>query len=48
MLNPSAEFAAPIGIPTKEAKPEIETQPVIAESKLSWWSVMNLLGKCSS
>ena len=29
-FNPSAEFAIPIGIPTKEAKAEIETQPVIA------------------
>ena len=29
-FNPSAEFAIPIGIPTKEAKAEIEIQPVIA------------------
>ena len=28
------ELIIPIGIPTKEAKPEMETHPVIAEAKI--------------
>ena len=31
IFNPIAELAIPIGIPTKEAKAEIETHPVISE-----------------
>ena len=31
ILNPIAELATPIGIPTKEAKSEMETHPVIVE-----------------
>ena len=30
----TAELIIPIGIPTKEAKPEMETHPVIAEAKI--------------
>ena len=38
IFNPTAELIIPIGIPTKEAKAEIEKHPVIVEAKL---------GKCS-
>ena len=32
IFNPIAELVTPIGIPTKEAKAEIETHSVIVES----------------
>ena len=38
MFNPTAELLIPIGIPTKEAKAEIEIHPVIVDTKI---------GKCS-
>ena len=31
IFNPIADFVIPIGIPTKEAKAEMETHPVIVE-----------------
>ena len=31
IFNPIAELVVPIGIPTKEAKVEMETHPVIVE-----------------
>ena len=34
-FNPIPEFVLPKGIPTDEAKPEIETQPVKAKVKIS-------------
>ena len=34
ILNPIAELVIPIGIPTKEAKAEMETHPVIIEAKV--------------
>ena len=34
MFNPIVQLAIPIGIPTKEAKAEIETHPVIVEIKI--------------
>ena len=33
IFNPIEELVIPIGIPTKEAKAEIETQPVIVQAK---------------
>ena len=33
-INPTAELAMPIGIPTKEAKVEMETHTVTAEAKI--------------
>ena len=39
IFNPIAELAIPIGIPTKEAKAEIETHPVISEVTRSKWSI---------
>ena len=39
MFNPIVQLAIPIGIPTKEAKSEIETHPVIVEIKI---------GECSN
>ena len=33
-FNPNAEVAILIGIPTKKAKSEIETHPVIASAKI--------------
>ena len=33
IFNPIAELVIPIGIPTKEAKAEMETLPVIVEAK---------------
>ena len=35
MFNPIVELAIPIGIPTKEAKAEMETHPVIVEITIS-------------
>ena len=35
IFNPVAELVIPIGIPTKEAKAEIETHPVIVEITIS-------------
>ena len=32
IFNPTAEFTIPVGIPTIEAKAEIETYPVIVET----------------
>ena len=34
ILNPIAELVISVGIPTKEAKAEIDTQPVIAEAEM--------------
>ena len=39
ILNPIAELVVPIGIPTKKAKAEMETHPVIAETAISKWSI---------
>ena len=39
IFNPIAELIIPIGIPTKEAKEEMETHPVIAEAKIRKCSV---------
>ena len=39
ILNPIAELAIPIGIPTKEAKSEIEIHPVIVEPKIRKCSI---------
>ena len=39
IFNPIAEIVIPIGIPTKEAKAEIETYPVIVEITISKWSI---------
>ena len=36
---PTAELIIPMGILAKEAKSEIETQPVIAEAKISKYSI---------
>ena len=38
-FNPIAELAIPIGIPIKEAKSEIEIQPVILEAKIRRCSI---------
>ena len=38
IFNPVAELVIPIGIPTKEAKAEMETHSVIAEIKISDYS----------
>ena len=35
IFNPIIELAIPIGIPTKEAKAEIETHPVIVKIKIN-------------
>ena len=35
IFNPVAELVIPIGIPTKEAKPEMETHPLTVEIKIS-------------
>ena len=35
IFNPVAELVIPIGLPSKEAKAEMETHPVIVESKIS-------------
>ena len=34
IFNPMAEIVIPIATPTKEAKAEIETHPVITEAKI--------------
>ena len=34
MFNPIAECVIPTGIPTKEAKAEMETHPVTVETKI--------------
>ena len=34
IFNPIAELVIPIGMPTKEAKAEIEIYPVIVEAKI--------------
>ena len=39
IFNPIAEFIFPIGIPTKEAKAEMETHQVIVEITISKWSI---------
>ena len=39
IFNPSAELVIPIKIPTKEAKAEIETHPVIVEPKIRKCSI---------
>ena len=46
MFNPVAESIIFIGIPTKEAKAEMETYPVIVEAK--WESVQYNLESCKS
>ena len=38
IFNPIAELVIPIGIPTKEAKAEMEIRPVI-EVTVSKWSI---------
>ena len=35
IFNPTAELAIPKGMPTNEAKEEIETQAVIVQTKIS-------------
>ena len=35
IFNPTSELAMPIGIPTKEANKEIETQTLAVETKMS-------------
>ena len=37
--NPSVEIVIPTGIPIKEAKAEMETQPVNVETKISKCSI---------
>ena len=39
IFNPIAELVIPIGITTKEAKDEMETDPVIIEAKIRKFSV---------
>ena len=39
MFNPIAELVIPIGIPTEEAKAEMETHPVILEAKIRKCSI---------
>ena len=39
IFNPIVEHAIPIGMPTKEAKAEMETHPVIVEIPISEWSL---------
>ena len=39
IFNLIKELAIPIGIPTKEAKVEMETYPVIVEIALRKWSI---------
>ena len=39
IFNPIAELVNRIGIPTKKAKAEMETHPVIVEITVSEWSV---------
>ena len=39
IVNPIAELVIPIGIPTEEAKAEMETHPIIVEIAISKWSI---------
>ena len=39
IFNPIVELAIPIGITTKEAKAEMETNPVIVEITIREWSI---------
>ena len=39
IFNPIAELVIPIGIPSKEAKAEIEIHPVIVEAKIRKCSI---------
>ena len=39
MFNPISELVIPIGIPTKEAKAEMETHPAIVEPKIRKCSI---------
>ena len=39
IFNPIAELVIPIGIPSKEAKVEIEIHPVIVEAKIMECSI---------
>ena len=39
VFNPIAELVTPIGNPTKEAKPDIETHSVIAKAKIRNYSI---------
>ena len=39
-FNPVAELIIPIGIPTKEAKTQMETNPVIAEPKIRMLNII--------
>ena len=39
IFNPIAELVFPIGIPSKEAKAEIEIHPVIVEAKIRRCSI---------
>ena len=39
IFNPIVELAIPIGIMTKEAKAETETNPVIVEITIREWSI---------
>ena len=39
IFNPIAELIIPIGIPTKKARAEMETHPVIVEIKVSKCSI---------
>ena len=39
IFNPIAELVIPIGIPTEEAKTEMETDPVTVEIKISACSI---------
>ena len=39
IFNPIIELVTPIGVPTKEAKAEMETHPVIVEAKIRKCSI---------
>ena len=39
IFNPIEELVIPIGIPTKEAKAEMETHPVIVQAKIRKCSI---------
>ena len=39
MFNPTVELVIPTGIPTKEAKAEMETHPVIVNIEISECSI---------
>ena len=39
IFNPIKELVIPIGIPTKEAKAEMETHPVIVQAKIRKCSI---------